>query len=90
MATHDDQPTPRGDESFGDNPAGSPSGDQSMGDAPREPRPVPSAPPGSTPTAPTPTPPAAPSSGGNRTSLLIGGGIAILVVLAAIIGFAMK
>jgi len=89
MATHDDEPTPRGDESFGDNPAGTPSGDQSMGDAPREPRPVPSAPPG-TPSAPTPTPPAAPSSGGNRTSLLIGGGIAILVVLAAIIGFAMK
>lgn len=86
MATQDDDPTPRGDESFGDNPAGSPSGDQSMGDAPREPRPVPSGPPASP--GPTPTPPAAP--GGNRTSLLIGGGIAILVVLAAIIGFTMK
>jgi hypothetical protein len=80
MATHDDR-TPRGDESFGD----APTGDESMGDAPREPRPVPSPPP----TSPSPTP-APPASSGSKTSLLIGGGIAILVLLAAIIGFTMK
>jgi hypothetical protein len=79
-----------GHETFGSVPGGSGSGGSGSGGSETFGT-VPPTAGGSETFGTTPQPPSAPASGGNRNvGLLVGGVIAVLVVIAAIVGFSMK